>query len=59
MSEIAQEARKLADKHENKSREIQNLADKTSNISKLALIEAKEAIFGGLLSKNNNLIMII
>ncbi|VDN56935.1 unnamed protein product [Dracunculus medinensis] len=47
LSEIAQEARKLADKHENKSREIQNLADKTSNISKLALIEAKEAIFGG------------
>lgn len=47
MSEIAQEARKLAEKHENRSSEIEALADKIANASKQALVEAKEAIFGG------------
>ncbi|VDK20917.1 unnamed protein product [Anisakis simplex] len=47
LSEIAQEARKLADKHENRSREIEMLAEKTQNASKQALTEAKDAIFGG------------
>lgn len=48
LSEIAQEARKLADKHENRSREIEMLAEKTKNASRQALIEAKDAIFGGI-----------
>uniref|UniRef100_A0A914ZML2 Laminin-like protein lam-2 n=1 Tax=Parascaris univalens TaxID=6257 RepID=A0A914ZML2_PARUN len=47
LSEIAQEARKLADKHENRSREIEMLAEKTKNASRQALVEAKDAIFGG------------
>uniref|UniRef100_A0A914X951 Uncharacterized protein n=1 Tax=Plectus sambesii TaxID=2011161 RepID=A0A914X951_9BILA len=47
LSEIAQEARKLADKHENRSLEIAKLADTAFNASKEALDDAKEAIFGG------------
>ncbi|VDM40381.1 unnamed protein product [Toxocara canis] len=47
LSEIAQEARKLANKHENRSREIETLAEKTKNASRQALAEAKDAIFGG------------
>lgn len=46
LSEIAQEARKLADKHENRSIEIEKLADVAVNASKQALDDAKEAIFG-------------
>ena len=47
MSEIAQEARKLADAQELRSAEIEQLALKTKNASKQALTEANEAIWGG------------
>ncbi|VDN01438.1 unnamed protein product [Thelazia callipaeda] len=47
LSEIAQEALKLAEQQENRSAEIEALAEKIANNSKQALVEAKEAIFGG------------
>lgn len=47
LSDIAQEARKLADLHENRSQEIEGLAQKTMEASKQAVSEAQEAIWGG------------
>lgn len=46
LSEIAQEARKLAEKHENRSKEIEQIAEKAINASRQAVAEANEAIYG-------------
>lgn len=47
LSEIAQQARKLAEQQENRSMEVEGLSEKIANSSRQALIEAKEVIFGG------------
>lgn len=59
LSEIAQEARKLAEQQENRSIEIEALAEKIANTSKQALVEAKEVIFGGKIEINVNLLHMI
>ncbi|TKR58623.1 hypothetical protein L596_030045 [Steinernema carpocapsae] len=47
MTEIARTARQMAETHMNRSLEIQKLAEKTLNASRLAHEAANEAIYGG------------
>ncbi len=47
LSRIAQEARKLAERHRNSSDHIEEFAKKALNTSRKALTEARDAIFGG------------
>ena len=44
---MASEAKNLADKQEDKKKEIKDLAEKASNISRQAVAEANDAIYGG------------
>lgn len=49
LSEIAEEARTLADRHEERSKAMEELAQKAMNASKQAVLEADEAVWGGML----------
>uniref|UniRef100_A0A0N5AHT3 Laminin EGF-like domain-containing protein n=1 Tax=Syphacia muris TaxID=451379 RepID=A0A0N5AHT3_9BILA len=47
LSEIAEEARSLAERHEERSVLIKELAQKAMNVSKQAVLEADDAVWGG------------
>lgn len=44
---MADEAKTLAEKQEDRKKEIKELAEKSANISRQAVNEANDAIFGG------------